>query len=75
MTETQWQQKRSAVESVLHFMGTLNTSNSYLTMQFLWDAMDAMISRYGELFVADSIRKSRAETELALYRHGRQGAV
>ena len=75
MTETQWQQKRSAVEAVLHFMGALNTSNSYLTMQFLWDAMDDMISRYGEMFVADSIHKSRAETELALYRYARKEAL
>ena len=72
MTETQWQQKRNAVELILHFMGILNTDNSYLTMKYFWNAMNEMIGRYGEQFVADSIRKSRAETELALYRYGRR---
>ena len=75
MTGTQWQQKRDAVERILHFMGILNTDNSYRTMEFLWNAMNEMIGRYGEQFVADSIRKSRAETELALYRYGRKEAL
>ena len=40
MTETQWQQKRNAVELILHFMGILNTDNSYLTMKYFWNAMN-----------------------------------
>ena len=58
--------KRIASRIILAFMWTLVGRYTAERFADLWIAMDEMIRRYGYQFVADSIRKSKAETELAL---------
>ena len=69
-----YQQKLQAVRTIMEFMGDLAPRYRAVTMDYLWHALSEMIQRYGEVFVADCIRQSRAEAELALFRYGTKGA-
>ena len=60
--------KRDSAALILGFMGGLAHRYSAERMSGLWDAMDATVRRFGEVFVADAIRSDRKGAELALVR-------
>ena len=66
-----YKQKLEAVRTIMSFMGDLAPRYRAVTMEFLWKSLSEMIQRYGEVFVADCIRQSKAEAELALFRYGK----
>lgn len=74
ITAIQYQQKLDATNTIISFMGGLAPRYRAVTMHYLWDALSAMIKRYGEIFVADCINRSKTEAELALFRYGKKGA-
>lgn len=61
-----YERKRAATETALRFMGQLMPHYTAADMDRMWDALELQINRYGVEFIADSILKSRYETELAL---------
>ena len=69
-----YQQKLEAVQTIMGFMADLVPRYRATTMTFLWQQLSIMVQMYGEVFVADCIRQSKAEAELALFRYGTKGA-
>ncbi len=67
-----YERKLAAAQEIMEFMGTLVPRYTAPQMSEMWDALGAMTQRYGYIFVADSIRKSDVEAELALTRYGRR---
>ena len=65
-TVDQYQRKLEASIKTMEFMGTLLPHYSAEGMTRMWKALGIMTNRYGIEFIADSISKSRSETELAL---------
>ena len=66
-----YEMKVAANATILTFMSGLLSRYSAAEMHAMWQSLTVMIQRYGTLFVADSIKKSDAEAELALARYGR----
>lgn len=69
-----YQQKLEAVQTIMSFMADLVPRYRAETIHNLWQALSDMVQRYGEVFVADCIKQSKAEAELALFRYGTKGA-
>lgn len=69
-----YQQKLEAVQTIMGFMADLVPRYRATTMTFLWQQLSIMTQRYGFIFVADCINRSKAEAELALFRYGTKGA-
>ena len=69
-----YKQKLEAVQTIMGFMADLVPRYRATTMTFLWQQLSIMVQRYGEVFVADCIKQSKAEAELALFRYGTKGA-
>ena len=61
--------KIQATQQILSFMGELALRYSASDMNKLWNAMDLMRKRYGDLFVAENIERNKTEAELALFRY------
>lgn len=61
-----YERRREATETALKFMGQLLPHYSAADMDRMWDALELQVNMYGIEFIADSILKSRYETELAL---------
>lgn len=61
-----FQQDLDATIVTVQFMGQLLPRYTASDMTRMWDALGAMTKRYGIQFIADMIRNSKAETELAL---------
>lgn len=70
-----YQQKLEAVQTIMEFMGDLAPRYRAETIHNLWQSLSAMIQRYGEVFVADCINRSRSEAELALFRYGKGAQI
>lgn len=71
----QYTRKLEALTTIMSFMGELVPRYQATTMTYLWNNLQAMCQRYGEIFVGDCIRKNKAEAELALFRYGRKEAL
>ena len=68
----QYSRKLEALNTILSFMGELLPRYRAVTMTYLWNSLQQMCRRYGEVFVADCIKKNKAEAELALFRYGKK---
>ena len=69
MTTEQWKQELKAAQTKASFMGTLAWRYSADEMHQLWQALSAECKKYGNVFVADAIRKDPTDAELALFRY------
>ena len=74
MTAAQYDRKLQASIGITTFMGELAWHYTAEEMHRLWKALSMMVQRYGIVFVADAIGKSKAEAELALLRYGKGGS-
>ena len=72
MTADQYESKLEATNTILSFMGELVPRYKAVTMTYLWNSLQQMCQRYGLVFVADCIKKNKAEAELALSRYGKK---
>ena len=64
-----FEQKLAAGQMIMSFMGTLALRYDSTSMKKLWQAMDLMRARYGDIFVAEAIKKDSTDAELALFRY------
>ena len=75
LTAEQYEKKLAATNTIISFMQELLPRYKADTIRSLWTAMSSMIDMYGLVFIADCIRQSKAEAELALFRYGKKGAL
>lgn len=62
-------ERLKAFQVINSLMNDMARRYSFSEMEELWDAMDTMRTRYGDIFVADAINKDRKDAELALFRY------
>lgn len=64
-----FEQRLEAFQTINSLMNELAMRYTAAEMRELWDALDVMRLRYGDVFVAAAIKKDRKDAELALFRY------
>ncbi|MBR3401557.1 MAG: hypothetical protein IKG67_04870 [Parasporobacterium sp.] len=72
LSTEEYQRKLNAAGTIIRFMGGLATRYTSVQMHYLWQCMEVMRARYGDIFVADAINKDIIDAEWALWRYGIQ---
>lgn len=68
---SRFEERLAAIQTINRFMGNLALRYKNDDMEKLWEALELMTARYGDIFVAAAINKNAAEAELALFRYGK----
>ncbi len=65
----EYSKKLISMQIFLKFMGELAKRYDYNYMHKMWQSLDDMRKKYGDVFVANAIKKDPKDAELALFRY------